>query len=236
MTAEKNNENRMMRYKVLLVDDHPLVRRGVADVIAHEADLEICGEADGRAGSHAANWNERIPTWWLVDLTLRSGHGIDLIEKIKAHDPRIKTLVSSMHDETLFAERVLQAGAMGYITKQEPPETLVRRHPPGASRRNLPQPAHDQPAPAPAWRRAMLPRQESPIKSLSNREIEVYEMIGQGLTIQQIAARLHLSPKTVETHREKIKQKLNLKSSTELNRRAVQWVLERGWLTTPAET
>jgi DNA-binding NarL/FixJ family response regulator len=80
------------------------------------------------------------------------------------------------------------------------------------------------------------PQQESPIESLSNREIEVYEMIGQGLTIQQIAARLHLSPKTIETHREKIKQKLNLKSSTELNRRAVQWVLERGWSTAPAQT
>ncbi len=233
MNAEKNNDNRMMRYKVLLVDDHPLVRRGVADVIAHESDLEICGEAADVAEAMQALARVR-PDVVVIDLSLRSGHGIDLIEKIKVHDPRIKTLVSSMHDETLFAERVLQAGAMGYITKQEPPEALVR-----AIRQVLRGELYLSPRMTSRILHRVTgsaPQQESPIESLSNREIEVYEMIGQGLTIQQIAVRLHLSPKTIETHREKIKQKLNLKSSTELNRRAVQWVLERGWSTTPAET
>jgi DNA-binding NarL/FixJ family response regulator len=233
MNAEKNNDNRMKRYKVLLVDDHPLVRRGVADVIAHESDLEICGEAADVAEAMLAL--ERVrPDVVVIDLSLRSGHGIDLIEKIKVHDPRIKTLVSSMHDETLFAERVLQAGAMGYITKQEPPEALVR-----AIRQVLRGELYLSPRMTSRILHRVTgspPQQESPIESLSNREIEVYEMIGQGLTIQQIAARLHLSPKTIETHREKIKQKLNLKSSTELNRRAVQWVLERGWSTAPAQT
>ncbi len=131
-----------------------------------------------------------------------------------------------MHDETLFAERVLQAGAMGYLTKQEPPETLL-----GAIRQVLRGEVYLSPRMTSRLLHRVAaggPSQEDPIKSLSNREIEVYEMIGQGLTIQQIAARLHLSPKTVETHREKIKQKLNLKNSTELNRRAVQWVLEGG--------
>ena len=232
MNAEKNNDNRIKRYKVMLVDDHPLVRRGLADVIAHEPDLEVCGEAADVAEAMQALDRDR-PDVVVIDLSLRSGHGIDLIEKIKAHDPRIKTLVSSMHDETLFAERVLQAGAMGYITKQEPPEALVRairqvlRGELYLSTRMTSRILHRVTGSA--------PQPESPIESLSNRELEVYEMIGQGLTIQQIATRLHLSPKTIETHREKIKQKLNLKSSTELNRRAVQWVLERGWSTAPAE-
>jgi DNA-binding NarL/FixJ family response regulator len=167
------------------------------------------------------------PDLVVVDLTLKSGHGIELIENIKARDPRIKMLVSSMHDEMLFAERVLQAGAMGFVSKQEPPETLVQ-----AIRQVL----RGEVYLSSRMTSRLLHRvasgtsqQENPIQGFSNREIEVYEMIGQGLTIQQIAVRLHLSPKTVETHREKIKQKLNLKSSTELNRRAVQWVLERGW-------
>ena len=137
-----------------------------------------------------------------------------------------------MHDETLFAERVLRAGAMGYVTKQEPPETLVR-----AIRQIL----RGEVYLSPRMTSRLLHRvatgtaaSDDPVQSFSNRELEVYEMIGQGLTIQQIAIRLHLSPKTVETHREKIKQKLNLKSSAELNRRAVQWVLERGWSSAPS--
>jgi DNA-binding NarL/FixJ family response regulator len=223
MTVESTIRKQGGKSRVLLVDDHPMVRRGVADVIAHETDLEICGEATDVP--EAMRELERThPDVVLVDLTLKSGHGLELIEKIKARDPRVKMLVSSMHDETLFAERVLQAGAMGYITKQEPPEALL-----GAIRKVL----RGQVYLSPRMTSRLLTRVaagsvsgEDPVKNLSNREIEVYEMIGQGLTIQQIAARLHLSPKTVETHREKIKQKLNLKSSTELNRRAVQWTLE----------
>jgi DNA-binding NarL/FixJ family response regulator len=232
MTMERNGENRLGKYRVLLVDDHPLVRRGLADVIGHEADLEVCGEAADVA--EAMQEIERThPDVVVIDLSLRTGHGIDLIEKIKTHNPQIRTLVSSMHDETLFAERVLQAGAMGYVSKQEPPEALLR-----AIRQVL----HGEVALSMRMTNRILhrmaagaPPRENAIECLSNRELEVYEMIGQGLTVQQIAVKLHLSPKTVETHREKIKQKLNLKSSNELNRRAVQWVLERGWSSTPAE-
>jgi len=220
------------KYRVLLVDDHPLVRRGLAEVIAREPDLETCGEAADVL--EAMREVERThPDVVVVDLTLKTGHGIELIEKLKSRDPQIKTLVSSMHEETLFAERVLRAGAMGYITKQEPPEALVQ-----AIRQVL----RGELYLSPRMTSRLLHRavggsavQEDPVQGLSNREIEVYEMIGQGLTIQQIATRLHLSPKTVETHREKIKQKLNLKSSTELNRRAVQWVLERGWTSTASD-
>ena len=225
MSVENMPPRQRTKHRILLVDDHPLVRRGVADLLNREKDLEVCGEAADVI--EAMRELERThPDLVLVDLTLKSGHGIELIEKIKAGDPRVKTLVSSMHDETLFAERVLQAGAMGYLTKQEPPDTLL-----GAIRQVLRGELYLSPRMTSRLLHRVAsgsPSREDPMKSLSNREIEVYDMIGQGLTIQQIAARLHLSPKTIETHREKIKQKLNLKNSTELNRRAVQWVLEGG--------
>jgi DNA-binding NarL/FixJ family response regulator len=217
------------KHRVLLVDDHPLVRRGLADVIAREPDLETCGEA-GDVQEAIREVERTKPDVVVVDLTLKTGHGIELIEKLKGHDPLIKTLVSSMHDEMLFAERVLRAGAMGYISKQEPPDMLVR-----AIRQVLQGEIYLSPRMTSRLLHRMTtgsPTQTDPVQNLSNRELEVYEMIGQGLTIQQIAVRLHLSPKTVETHREKVKQKLNLKSSAELNRRAVQWVLERGWSAT----
>jgi DNA-binding NarL/FixJ family response regulator len=226
MTTKEMLPRQRTKSRILLVDDHPMVRRGVADVLGREADLEVCGEAADVSEAMQMLAQTR-PDLVLVDLTLKSGHGIELIEKIKAADPRVKTLVSSMHDETLFAERVLQAGAMGYLTKQEPPETLV-----GAIRQVLRGEVYLSPRMTSRLLHRVAsaggPSRDDPMAGLSNREIQVYEMIGQGQTIQQIAARLHLSPKTVETHREKIKQKLNLKNSTELNRRAVQWVLEGG--------
>jgi DNA-binding NarL/FixJ family response regulator len=230
MTGQTNLQQGSRKHRVMLVDDHPLVRRGLAEVIAREPDLEACGEAADVAEAMVAVEQVK-PNIVVVDLTLKTGHGIDLIEKLRARDPEIKILVSSMHDETLFAERVLRAGARGYISKQEPPEALVR-----AIRQVL----RGELYLSPRMTSRLLNRvvsgsssDEDPVQGFSNREIEVYEMIGQGLTIQQIAARLHLSPKTIETHREKIKQKLNLTNSAELNRRAVQWVLERGWTTAP---
>jgi DNA-binding NarL/FixJ family response regulator len=220
------------KYRVMLVDDHPLVRRGLAEVIGREPDLETCGEAADVAEA-LAEVERSNPDIVVIDLTLKTGHGIELLERLKARDPALKTLVSSMHDENLFAERVLRAGARGYVTKQEPPEVLVR-----AIRQVL----RGELYLSPRMTSRLLNRvvvgastQEDPVQGLSNREVEVYEMIGQGLTVQQIASRLHLSPKTIETHREKIKQKLNVKSSAELNRRAVQWVLERGWSTSAAD-
>jgi DNA-binding NarL/FixJ family response regulator len=225
MTTDKNLGLSHRRHKVLLVDDHPLVRRGLADLLGREPDIEVCGEAC--EVSEAIDEVERThPDLLIIDLTLKGGHGIDLIEKVKAKDERIKMLVSSMHDEMLFAERILRAGAMGYVTKQESPETLL-----SAIRQVLRGEVYLSPRMTSRLLHQVvggtLP-QESPLQSLSNREIEVFEMIGQGLTTLQIARRLELSPKTVETHREKIKQKLNLKNSAELSRRAVQWALDRG--------
>jgi DNA-binding NarL/FixJ family response regulator len=231
MTAQQNLPNGSRKHRVLLVDDHPLVRRGLADVIAREPDLETCGEAGDVAEALAAVERTK-PNIVVVDLTLKTGHGIELIEKLNTRDPDLKILVASMHDEMLFAERVLRAGARGYISKQEPPESLIR-----AIRQVLRGELHLSPRMTTRLLNRVVagsPTQDDPVQKFSNRELEVYEMIGQGLTIQQIAARLHLSPKTIETHREKIKQKLNVTNSAELNRRAVQWVLERGWSAAPS--
>jgi DNA-binding NarL/FixJ family response regulator len=211
------------KYRILIIDDHPIVRRGLAELFNAESDLEVCGEAaDVTEAMQLVRTLQ--PDMVLVDLSLQGGHGIDLIEQIKAHDNAIVVLVSSMHDEMLFAERAVRAGAQGYIAKHEPTETLI-----GAIRQVLRGELYLSPRMSSRLLRHVasgksLP--DDPVCTLSNREIEVFEMIGQGLTIQQIARKLELSPKTVETHREKIKGKLNLKNSAELGRRAVLWVLE----------
>ena len=221
MTTQGNLKTQSRKYRVVLVDDHPLVRRGLAEVIAREPDMETCGEVADVL--EAMREVERTsPDVVVVDLMLKTGRGVELIEKLKSCNPRIKILVSSMHDETLFAERVLRAmSANGSLPRHwcKLSGRVLRGElyvSPGMTNQLLQRVGGGTPA------------QEDPVQGLSNREIVVYQMIGQGLTIRQIATRLHLSPKTVETHREKIKQKLNLKSSTELNRHAVQWVLEHG--------
>jgi len=222
-TTSNKMLSKVTKYRVLIVDDHPIVRRGLVDLIDHQPDLEVCGEAADVAEAMQVVETTQ-PDVVVVDLALRSGHGIELVEQIKARHDGIKMLVSSMHDEMLFAERTLRAGAMGYIAKQEPTENLLEA---------IHQVLRGEIYLSPRMSSRLLHHvvggkalEEDPIASLSNRELEVFEMIGQGLTIQQIAAKLQLSPKTIETHREKIKGKLNLKNSAELGRRAVQWVLE----------
>jgi DNA-binding NarL/FixJ family response regulator len=222
-TTTNKMTTKTTKYRVLIVDDHPIVRRGLADLIDHQTDLEVCGEA-ADVGEALQIAEATHPDVIVVDLALKSGHGIELVEQIKARHDGIKMLVSSMHDEMLFAERTLRAGAMGYIAKQEPTENLLEA---------IHQVLRGEIYLSPRMSSRLLHHvvggkalEEDPIASLSNRELEVFEMIGQGLTIQQIAAKLQLSPKTIETHREKIKGKLNLKNSAELGRRAVQWVLE----------
>ncbi len=162
----------------------------------------------------------------VVDLTLKSGHGLELIQEIKARNDRIKMLVSSMHDESLFAERALRAGAAGYVSKQESPDKII-----DAVRQVLRGEIYLSTRMASRLLHRVTtgePLEEHPIQSLSDRELAVFEMVGQGLTTKQIARKLDLSHKTIETHREKIKTKLNLRNSTELSRHATQWVLENG--------
>jgi DNA-binding NarL/FixJ family response regulator len=217
--------SRLGKYKILVVDDHPIVRQGLTRLISQEDDIEVCGGADS-VSTAMEQVKATSPDLVVVDISLKDSHGIELITQVKAFSDRIKILVWSMFDEKVFAERALRAGAMGYVNKQEPIETVV-----AAIRRILRGDMHL----SAKMTNSVLGRlaggravQEDPIATLSNREVEVFHMIGQGMTTQQIARKLGVSPKTVETHREKVKFKLNLKNAAELNCRAVQWVLENG--------
>lgn len=212
--------------RILIVDDHPLVRTGFAQLISDEPDLEVCGEAADEAQALRLV-AAAAPDLVIVDLSLAGGSGINLIERIKAHHSGVCMLVASMHDESLFAERVLAAGALGYLNKQEAPGNIIK-----AIRRVLDGKVYlseeltarllDSLTGA-----AKMPGQ-SPMQRLSNRELEVFELIGRGMTTGKIADHLRLSIKTIETHRENIKKKLQLASGQELTRRAMHWLLERG--------
>jgi DNA-binding NarL/FixJ family response regulator len=214
-----------MAVKILIVDDHPLVREGVIGLLSSQPDFVVCGEAAGLAEARqliAATGPDVI----LIDLTLRDGNGIELIRELKAKAPAVKPLVLSMHDESLFAERVLRAGAVGYVSKHEASRTIIQAVRTVLAGKLYLSPGMTEQMVSRAFGSAADLRQ-SPIDRLTDREIEVFELIGQGLTVRQIAAKLDLSPKTIETHREHIKEKMNLKNTTELTRHAVQWVLER---------
>lgn len=212
--------------RILIVDDHPLVREGLAGRIAAQRDLAVCGQAED-VEQALADVARLEPDLVIVDLALKGGHGLELLKRIKAKHPAVKTLVATMHDEADYGERALRAGALGYINKQEVPEKVIE-----AVRQVLGGKIYVSPRLADRLvHRAVggaTALEESPYARLSDRELEVFRFIGQGLTTRQIAARLDLSVKTVETHRENVKAKLNVRNSAELSRQAVQWVLENG--------
>ena len=215
----------LTRKSVFVVDDHPVVRDGYARMITNQSDLELAGESgDGIQALEMVRSSQ--PDLVLVDLSLKSGNGLELTTQIHEEFPRIKILVVSMHDEMLYAERVLRAGADGYINKTEATRRLIEAiHEVLGGKYYLSE----------KMRERMLTRavgldgigDESPIDRLSDRELEVFELIGSGMTTREIAAKLELSPKTIESYRENLKAKLNLANSTELTRHAVHWVLER---------
>jgi len=213
------------QHSILLVDDHPLVREGLALRISLEPDLHVCGEAAGPV--EALQSIERLtPDLVLVDLSLKGGHGIELISNVRKRFPKIKLLVLSGFPEALYAERSLRAGADGYLNKQESTDRLLE-----AIRRIL---AGGRYLSAELERRLAdlsLGRPSEPdltIGRLSDRELEIFRLIGQGLTTGAIAESLFLSPHTIDTHRENIKRKLGLANAAELTRAAVQYVLEHG--------
>ncbi len=219
--------------RVLIVDDHPYMRRGLAQTINDQPGLQVIGEA-GSLAEAVKIMETSSPQLAVVDISLGAESGIELIQVLRERWPATKVLVSSMHDETLFAERALRAGALGFVNKGEPPDVFVRA---------LTRVISGQIYLSERMTKRMLGQvladkdtNRSPIESLSNRELEVFEMIGKGLSTKQIAARLGLSPKTIETYREHIKQKLKLSNATELTRNAVQWVLEQGRQTATEET
>lgn len=219
--------------RVLIVDDHPFMRRGLAQTIKDQPGLSVCGEAGSVTEALQIIESSR-PQLAVVDISLGEESGLELIQAIRQKWPDVKVLVSSMHDEMLFAERALRAGALGYVNKGEPPNVFIA----ALQRVNSGQIYLSDRMTNRMLDHVLTDKGEqirSPIETLSNRELEVFEMIGKGLATKQIAAKLGLSPKTIETYREHIKQKLNLANSTELTRSAVQWVLEQGRNTSPAD-
>ncbi len=213
--------------RILIVDDHPTVREGLAVWIGRQPDLVVCGEA--------ANTAEALqllaslsPDVAVIDISLRDGNGIDLIKRIKARGDPVRMLVWSMYPEGLYAERAVRAGAMGYINKEQGTERIVE-----AIRRVREGKVYLSETMAEqllkhAVGRKDEPTETSPVEGLSDRELEVFRLIGQGLTTHQIGEKMHVSPKTVETYRARIKGKLGVSRGSELVQRAVQWVMENG--------
>ncbi len=209
---------------ILIVDDHPLVRAGFSQLIGDTPDLKVCGEA-GDMASALKLLDSVTPDLAIVDLSLAGGSGLDLIEHIKARDSGILILVASMHDESLYAERVLAAGARGYINKQEAQEKIIQ-----AIRQVLDGKVYLSEHMTEKILNNMVSGSDDKrgIKSLSNRELQVFEMIGQGIAPGKMAKQLNLSVKTIETHQAHIKKKLGLTSAHKLTHRAIRWVLEQG--------
>ncbi|WP_024336671.1 response regulator transcription factor [Desulfotignum balticum] len=212
----------MKKIAILIVEDHPIFRMGIKDMIDHEPDMQVCGEAED-VDTAIDQIQSLKPDLVIVDLSLKNSTGVDLIKEIHDRFPSCAALVLSMHDESLHAERCLQAGAKGYIMKQEASESVVEAirnimaghiHVSRKIMNHLLTIYQNQPATA----------HESPLKRISDRELQIFRLIGLGLSSKQIAVQLNLSIKTVGTYQERIKEKLNLKTARELLRHAVIWV------------
>lgn len=209
--------------RILIVDDHPLVRSGFSQLIGDCPDLEVCCEA-GNMAEALRQIDISRPDLAIIDLSLAGGSGLDLIERIKSRDKNILMLVASMHDETLYAERVLAAGAHGFINKQEAQDSIIR-----AIRQVLSGKVYLSQKMTDRLLTGMVNAgsEKRDIDSLSNRELQVFELIGEGVPASQIAEQLNLSVKTIETHQAHIKKKLGLNSAHELNQRAIRWVMDQ---------
>ena len=208
--------------KIFIVDDHPVFRKGLAQLIDEEHDLSVVGEAE--SVDLAIERIEAVrPDLAIVDITLKDRSGMELIEYLNAQSPGLPILVISMHDESLYAERVLRAGALGYITKQEMTSDVV-----SAVRQVLRGKRYLSARMVDALLGKMMTGNatdgNNPVDVLSNRELEVFQLIGQGFKRGEIANMLSLSVKTIGTHHESIKKKMHLKSATELMKYAVTWV------------
>lgn len=216
--------NESNKSRILLVDDHPIVREGLGARIDQEPDLVVCALA---AEAHEAMdlIPETRPDLVIADLSLGGKPGLELVKDLDSHYPSLPVLVLSLHDETLWAERVLRAGAKGYISKSQATQKVVD--------------AIHHVLDGGIWvsdkindlllkkyAKNQMPAPGTPLERLSDRELEIFQMIGQGLTVREIAGRLFLSHKTVEVHRDHIRDKLGLKSSAELLRYAVTYTLE----------
>jgi DNA-binding NarL/FixJ family response regulator len=222
MTTTPNPQPSTRVARILLVDDHPLIREGLARLISRQQDMEVCAEATNahEALQVAAAHKPEVA---IIDLTLGEDDGMDLVKDFRIRFPDIKPLVLSVHDENFYAERALRAGAVGYIMKQERLQTVVE-----AIRKALQGEVYLSPHMTARTMRLYSgrarPEDTSPIDALSDRAFQIFRLIGEGLGPTDIARRLHISVKTVETHREHIKTKLNIDDATMLRQCAIQWV------------
>jgi DNA-binding NarL/FixJ family response regulator len=219
---DANNLTALKR-RVLIVDDHPLMRQGLAQLINQQPDLAICGEAED-APQALRQTSELKPDVVIVDLSLKGLDGIELIKSLRLQYAQLPVLVLSMHDEALYAERALKAGAWGYIMKQEATNQVL-----SALRRVLAGEIHVSQSVSSKIVQGMVGSgisKRSPLERLSDRELEVFCKIGRGAATKQIAAELHLSVKTIETHCAHIKEKLRLQSQRELVQHAIRWVIQ----------
>jgi DNA-binding NarL/FixJ family response regulator len=218
-TSNKSGKHGATR--ILIVDDHPLVRLSLREFIRREKDLEVCGEAEDREQALACCTATK-PHLAIIDLTLKSSNGMELIKDLRDLHPDVQILVLSMHDETIHAERAIRAGARGYITKQEATTKVMV-----AIRQILNGEIYwSERAAARVASKIAGPSRgaaDSPVDCLTDRELQVFEMIGSGKSTRQIAASLHIDVSTVETYRARVKEKLNLKDSLALLQYAIRW-------------
>ncbi len=224
MTKQKKARS-IKAVKVLIVDDHPAVREGLATKLAWEAGLEVCGEADDVAEALKL-FASTEPDVIIVDISLKTGNGLDLIKRIKLRNDTARILVWSMYPDSLYAERALRAGALGYINKEQATDKIIE-----AIRRILTGKVYlSEPMAEKILIRASRGSHEAPpgppVESLSDRELETFQLIGQGLDTHEIARKMHVSSKTVDTYRARIKEKLGVENFHQLIQTAANWITE----------
>ncbi|MFW6132536.1 MAG: response regulator [Planctomycetota bacterium] len=210
---------------VLIVDDHPIVRQGIRMLLDQQEDLCVCGEAESAAEALRV-LNQDAPDVAVVDLTLKDSSGLELIKDIRARWPDVRILVLSMRDEAFYAERCLQAGARGYVTKEQGPTQVIEGIRAVLGGRVYL--SEEMASKVLSKFAAGGGEGGSPVQSLTDRELEIFQLIGAGLTLREISQRLHVSPKTVDSHREHIKDKLGLDTANDLLKHAIQWVQMQG--------
>jgi DNA-binding NarL/FixJ family response regulator len=207
------------RTRIFLVDDHPLVREGLANLINQQDDLAVCGEAEDSAGA-MSGIAESQPNVALIDISLKNESGLELVKKLEERFPLVALIVLSMHEEALYAERSLRAGAKGYVMKRETTKNVLT-----AIRRVLAGDVYVSERVVTAMAKRMGSRKATaePVERLSDRELEIFRLLGQGRTTSQIAEDLHLSLKTVQAYCARAKEKFGVNSLSELLRAAIRW-------------
>jgi DNA-binding NarL/FixJ family response regulator len=223
MIAKPQESVQTKKCRVLLVDDHPIVRQGLALLIDREGDLSVCGEADGAHSAFHAIETLR-PDLVVLDISLSGPDGLDVLKEIRMKTASLPVLILSMHDESIYAERAMRAGANGYIMKQEATEKVLV-----AIRRILQGEVYLSDrltnTMLQQYVRGVSPTKMSPLVSLTDRELEVFRLIGEGHGTRQIADELHLSVKTIESYQAHIKEKLALRNARELVQHAIEWTV-----------